>query len=221
MTSNSLHDVAIHGILLAHACHLLAVLLLYQLVLTVVPITSASRTGLAFIASALHIVSPAGIFLVAPYTESPFAFLNFLGQLLYVCSWPRHGERYGITRDIALIASALAFGLSATLRGNGLLSGLLFFNDLVVWLVVKAEAALGVRLINLARSSPALQANIRSIDTRRLPATIFAGILLAIGFAGPQYIAYHEFCGPTGQENPPWCQKFPPSIYSWVQSHYW
>ena len=196
-------------------------LILHQLVLVVVPSTSKRRSQLAFLAAALHIISPAGIFLIAPYTESPFAFLNFLGQLLYVYSWPRHGGEHGVVHDIAIVLSGLCFGVSATVRGNGLLSGILFFTDVVVWLAVRLEDDLQIRLLNIARCSPSLLAEIRSIPFRRLPATIFAGLLLAIGFSGPQYIAYLQFCSTEHEHKPLWCQKIPPSIYSWVQNHYW
>lgn len=58
---------------------------------------------------------------------------------------------------------------------------------------------------------------------RTIAMTLAAGTLVAIGFIGPQPLAYREYCvkGDDSLEIRPWCDKFFPSIYSWVQSHYW
>lgn len=201
---------------------MLSVLILYQLGLAVVHDSKKRKPNFAFIAAALHIIAPAGIFLVAPYTEAPFSLLNFLGHLLYVYSWSNAEAReYGLAHDLALITSGLCFGLSATVRGNGLLSGILPFIDVVVWFGAKVERAFHVRVLNLGRLSPGLQAHIKAIGSRRIPATIIAGLFAALGFATPQYLAFQDFCAPGLKEKRPWCQKLPPSIYSWVQNHYW
>jgi phosphatidylinositol glycan class V len=44
-------------------------------------------------------------------------------------------------------------------------------------------------------------------------------MLVGIGFAAPQVVAYIEYC--TGGKSRPWCTRLIPSIYSWVQDHYW
>jgi phosphatidylinositol glycan class V len=86
---------------------------------------------------------------------------------------------------------------------------------------LRIEALSHIRVLNLGILPPALQAGMRSFNTRRLPATIIAGLLVALGFAIPQFIAYREFCSASDVDKRPWCHKLPPSIYSWVQSHYW
>jgi phosphatidylinositol glycan class V len=197
--------------------HLLSVLILYQIGLAVVS-KKTNKSTLSFIAAALHIISPAGIFLVAPYTEAPFAFLNFLGQLLYVHSW---NSEYGLVQDMALATSGICFGLSATIRGNGLLSGIILFADVVIWAAVKVERALQIRVLNVGRLNPSLQAQMRVIKGRRIPATIIAGLFVGLGFVIPQYVAYQDFCNSSLDEVRPWCHRLPPSIYSWVQNHYW
>jgi phosphatidylinositol glycan class V len=220
ITTNARHDAVIHGVIVANVSHLLSVLILYQLVLAVLHNSRLEKPKYAFITSVLQVFAPAGVFLLAPYTEAPFSFLNFLGQLLYVYSWIVGPQEYGLSHDVALVASGVLFGVAATVRGNGLLSGLLFFVDAVIWFGSKVEKTLGVRILNLGGLSRIVQAEMRTIDVRRIPATIIAGVCVGIGFATPQYLAYREFCT-SDLESRPWCSKFPPSIYSFVQEHYW
>ncbi|KAM3559922.1 hypothetical protein ARSEF4850_003916, partial [Beauveria asiatica] len=56
------------------------------------------------------------------------------------------------------------------------------------------------------------------------------GVLVAMGSAIPQYVAYTIYCGGGGggggEERaavvrPPWCDRTVPSIYSYVQDVYW
>ncbi len=196
--------------------------MLYQLVLALPLRYTASKTSLAFIAAALHITAPAGIFLVAPYTEAPFSLLNFAGQLFYIYSWDNTRSRaHSLAQDLYLVLCGVCFGLAATVRGNGLLSGLILLFDAVLWLALQVETRLGIHTLNVGSLPLAVQAELRSFRSRRLPATIIAGIFVAVGFATPQVIAYQEFCAAGDGHTRPWCHKIPPSIYSWVQSHYW
>lgn len=89
------------------------------------------------------------------------------------------------------------------IRGNGLLSGLVFAWDALTML-------------------PRLHHIIRNRDKEeltRLSATVAAGTMMAIAFAAPQMLAYREYC--TADTTRPWCSSIPPSIYSFVQAHYW
>ncbi len=58
----------------AHVSHLLSVVVLYRLGKLV-----WADGRLAFLAASLHIFSPAGLFLSAPYAESTFSLLSFVG----------------------------------------------------------------------------------------------------------------------------------------------
>jgi phosphatidylinositol glycan class V len=221
ITSDTGYDAVIHGVILANTSHLLSVLILYQLALALVHGSQTRRPSYVFLAAALHVIAPAGVFLLAPYTEAPFSVLNFLGQWLYVYTWTASTMSYGLLHDIALVSSGICFGLAATVRGNGLLSGLLFFVDVVAWSCSWVEKALNIRILNLGGLSSIAQAEMRSINVRRIPATVLAGLCVGIGFAIPQYLAFREFCAAGVEPTRPWCRKIPPSIYSFVQDHYW
>ncbi|KAI9745552.1 MAG: ER membrane glycoprotein subunit of the GPI transamidase complex-like protein [Claussenomyces sp. TS43310] len=70
------------GIAIAHASHGLSVLVLYGFTRRIFPDGEATRK-LAFVTALLHIISPAGLFLSAPYGESTFALLSFVGYLVF------------------------------------------------------------------------------------------------------------------------------------------
>lgn len=178
---------ALAGILISNLSHFLAVISLYKLTFQLVSSTAKQpqeRARIAFAAAILHTVSPAGIFLSAPYGESIFACLSFAGMLAYAHALHLRKENAareasgGISKAEILntVQSGLLFGLAATVRGNGLLNGILFLWD-AMELVLQPQ--------KLIRSAS---------DLSRLAATILAGILTGAGFAGPQVVAYLEFC---------------------------
>lgn len=153
-------------------------------------------------AALLHIVSPAGLFLSAPYQESTFALLSFLGYLLLAhgCLGPSRCIR----QDAAIVGSGILFGLATLFRSNGLLSGVSF-----------AVFALA-ELHRLATSS------LTFARLRRLAALGVGGLSVAMGSLVPQTLAYQTFCAePSGAALRPWCLKTLPSIYSFVQEKYW
>lgn len=195
---------ALTGILVSHTSHLLAVLALYSLTVALIPAGMNRKRQIAFTAASLHILSPAGLFLSAPYGESAFAFLNFTGMLVYALAAKTrfaNGDHFAFQEALMSITSGLLFGLASTMRSNGIFSGVLFAWDAID-----------------AISSP-LQLLHDFNKTKRFVATILPGILVGIGFAIPQVVAYMEYC--TSGNTRPWCDRVPPSIYSWVQSHYW
>nr|POE47109.1 gpi mannosyltransferase 2 [Quercus suber] len=207
---SSLVKSALAGILISNLSHLLAVLVLYRLIYEVVPASPIRKRLLAFTTAGLHIISPAGVFLCAPYGESTFALFNFLGMLSYVfaaqarfsdaqhAKVPRHARMQEASWTVT---AGLCFAIASTIRGNGLLSGIMFAWDVVARI-------------------PMLPKIVRSVDEMlRIAPTLLAGALLALGFAFPQIVAYLEYCTTTVPR--PWCSAFPPSIYSFVQSHYW
>jgi len=194
---------ALASTVLAHVAHIGAVLALYFFIQRVLPSQPARKQQIAFAAACLHIVSPAGIFLSSPYGESSYAFASFLGFYCYAAAIQ---HRYAVDHRSSLheviwnTAAGLFFGVSAMIRGNGLLNGIPFAVDALV-------SAYTV----LTTHNPS--------ELIRLSGIILGGTLNGIGFILPQAVAYTDFC--TAGNSRPWCSHFPPSIYNWVQSHYW
>ncbi len=183
------------AIILAHFAHLLSVLVLYHLTLAIF----AGAAGMAITAAALHIISPAGLFLSAPYAESLCALLSFSGCLLFTKSLGPNSP----DRDLLVLASGVLFGAATTFRSNGLLSGILFLEEAV-------------------RNLYSLGHSFSPTTVRRLFATGLGGVAVAVGFLFPQYIAYSEYCGQLSSSAwRPWCGRMLPSIYAFVQAHYW
>jgi GPI mannosyltransferase 2 len=188
------------AIAIAHVAHLFSAVVLYRL--TELIFLGGKRRKLAFIASILHIITPAGVFLSAPYAESLFAFLNFSGHLIYaISSTPsRSGRNWG--NDLLLVLSGAAFGLATTMRSNGILNGIIFLFDVASELRSLPRDGIGIA------------------NARKIVAIGVAGILVGLGTVIPQWIAYLEYCG--GKESDrPWCRQTIPSVYTWVQEHYW
>ncbi|KAF2659966.1 glycosyltransferase family 76 protein [Lophiostoma macrostomum CBS 122681] len=193
------------GFIVSNLFHLLSVLVLYRLIRRVMPPRANNR--IALVTAILHVFSPAGLFLTAPYTESLFAALNFTGMLHYVLAKQASSASgaWTLSQDAYMLSSGAFFGLATLVRSNGLLSGVIF-------------------LFEVACSLPSfLTWKWELHDLRRTIITCVAGCFLFVGFVTPQVIAYQEYCASsdTTTDGRPWCEKQIPSIYSWVQRHYW
>ncbi|RDL39606.1 GPI mannosyltransferase 2 [Venustampulla echinocandica] len=190
---------ALLATLIAHISHLISVILLFNLTRAMFP---GSNAGFTFVAAALHIVSPAGMFLSAPYAESSCAMLSFAGCLVFTKSFASTAQTT-VKHDLLIVISGVIFGIASTFRSNGILSGLLLL-----------EEAFRVLL--------SLRHGIQLATIRRLAAAGLGGLSTAAGFLLPQYIAYTEYCQePNMLELRPWCKKPFPSIYTFVQEYYW
>jgi GPI mannosyltransferase 2 len=189
---------ALIAVVIAHTAHLLSVLVLFSLTSA---LFSEPSAWLAFTAASLHVISPAGLFLSAPYAESSCALLSFAGCLLFTRSLS--GNRpvtWG--GDLLVLLSGICFGIATTFRSNGILNGLLLLEEAfrTVW---------------------SLQSGLQMSTFRRLIATGLGGLSVAVGFLLPQYIAYTEYCGQSDIPMRTWCKRTLPSIYTFVQDHYW
>ena len=206
---------------MANISHLFSALVLHRLALELPLCKKSIRPQFAFATAALHILSPAGLFLSAPYAEALFSLLNILGVFLYVYSYPTKDlTRHSLKDDLCLVSSGLCFGLATTIRSNGLFSGSIFALDACIWFATLLDRT-GIPILSVATLPSQLQSQIRSFQPRRLPATIVAGVLVGVGFLTPQYIAYQEYCSPASEDRQSWCLKYLPSISSWVQARYW
>ncbi|TVY85509.1 GPI mannosyltransferase [Lachnellula suecica] len=191
---------AVVAICIAHLAHLFSVLLLFNLTLAIFPGVTAR---FAFSAAALHIISPAGVFLSAPYAESSCALFAFAGCLTFAKSFPSQRQTTSAKHDFLLVASGVLFGISTTYRSNGILNGLLLLEE-AFRVLFNLKDDFGIARI------------------RRLAASGIGGLSVAAGFLLPQYIAYSDFCMETDVAIlRPWCNKSLPSIYTFVQDYYW
>ena len=191
------------AIFISHASHLVSVLALYQLTILV-----SKDTRLSFVASCLHVISPAGLFLSAPYAESTFSCLSFLGYWVFALGQKHKddsAEGASFLGSGHVLLSGVFFGLATVFRSNGLACGLLFAVDSVRSLLLFAQRPAFTTLVSLI--SP-----------------LVGGFLIVAGYAAPQYLAWSRYCveGVAGDlPLRPWCGKTVPSIYSFVQEHYW
>ncbi|KAI5297093.1 ER membrane glycoprotein subunit of the GPI transamidase complex-like protein, partial [Ascosphaera atra] len=103
--------------------------------------------------------------------------------------------------DAAFLLAGCLFGAATLLRSNGLLSGSLFAYDAIL----EADKQLRKR---------------RLVPSRRLLALVLGGSVIFVAFSLPQAIAYTQFCGDEGTARP-WCGAVVPTIYGFVQKHYW
>ena len=161
-------------------------------------------------AAALHIFSPAGVVLSAPYTESLFGLLSFAGTGLLLYGIRAPCERRNSLQDLFVLAAGGVLGLATTTRSNGLFSGLMIAYEFTL------------ELYKLFRTIPSFSTSFPI--WRRLISLGFAGIFVGAGFAIPQVIAFFDLCkkDSNGRYQRAWCNSRPlPSIYTWVQKHYW
>lgn len=196
----SLAAIAFSGIALSHVSHFLSVLVLHALTKSLFGHETRSQKAFCLTSAALHIISPAGAFLSAPYGESLFSLLNFTGFYAYSSALLAENAGRWVRRDILFFLAGILFATATTIRGNGIISGCLFAYD----------ALQGA--IQFLWNGP-------SIDLiRRTGFIVLGGSIVALGSIVPQYVAYTEYCVATTR---PWCGRLLPSVYSWVQVHYW
>jgi Gpi18-like mannosyltransferase len=184
--------------------HLSSAYVLYFLTRGVYVKSSAHVKHVALGAALLHIVSPAGIFLSAPYAESIFSFLNISGFALYLRGMDRVYGHATLIQRLQLVFAGLVFGIATTIRSNGLLSGLPFLYDAIArtWAILNHGYS-----------------NRRLYD---LTSLIIGGLLVASGLVIPQLFAYRMYCVDIAETaRQPWCSRAIPSVYGWVQDHYW
>lgn len=190
------------GVALSHLAHYLSVLALYRLSINVFGHQTPTQRLICFLSAVLHIISPAGAFLSAPYGEPLFSFLNISGLYLYSSSFLDDGAGKKFTREPKLLGAAVLFAVATTVRSNGTLSGFLFAYD-AVWQLR--------RVLCHGLSWDAVV---------RLGVVVVGGCVVALGFVLPQVVAYTTYCLPDSTARP-WCQWAIPSIYGWVQGQYW
>lgn len=190
------------GVAVSHVSHALSVLILWWLSRTVLGSETASQRTWCLVSAALHVISPAGAFLSAPYSEPVFACVHFLGLSLYAMALRADHAGHWARRDASWVAAGIAFALATLIRSNGILSGCLFAYDAIEAARELLSHGLSVALV------------------RRMLFIGLGGGIIALAMFGAQFAGYLSYC--TATDSPrPWCQQLVPSIYNWVQSHYW
>ena len=184
--------------------HYFAMLLVWRIAQMLVSQAISAQRSIPFVAAVLYTVSPAGIFLSAPYTESLFAFCNLFGTYLYMLSFLAMRSEKVTTYGILLLASGVVFSIATVVRSNGILSGVLFAFD--------ALEVISNMYMNGAHPRSLLM----------LAFLITSGSIIVVGTIGPQLLGYREYCSNVAmQHQRGWCQRTIPSIFAFVQSHYW
>lgn len=160
-----------------------------------------TKAAVAFSAAMLYIVSPGGVFLSAPYTESTFAAINMLGIKLFLLGRDLDGRSQAAGSALATVLGGLVSGLATVVRSNGILNGMFYAWDAFMCLLKASQGDLQLgRLLSLG----------------------VGGILIGAGMALPQYQAYLEYCvQPSEGATRSWCHNRLPSIFTFVQAHYW
>ncbi|GKT77535.1 GPI mannosyltransferase 2 [Colletotrichum tofieldiae] len=165
------------SIVVAHAAHLFAALMLHELTLKLF-----SRSRLAFLSALLHILSPAGLFLSAPYAESLCAFFSFAGY--YVLAGVSCRPKGSLRWTAGQILAGAIFGLATASRSNGLLNGLPFAIECLMIL-------------------PPLLASPTNLKTiAALFGPIVGGLLVATGSVVPQALAWLRYCSGASEARP-------------------
>ncbi|KAL4960444.1 DUF409 domain protein [Aspergillus stella-maris] len=200
--SSGVDGFAVAAVALSHVAHYLSVLALYRLTINVFGHDTERRRLASFLSAALHIICPAGTFLSAPYGESLFSFLNITGYYIYSSSKVDLTTRKQPLSHVKLLLSACFFAVATAIRSNGVLSGILLAYDAL-------QQAYGI----VTRRS-------FGAASLRLCVVVLSGCTVALGLVVPQYLAYTTYCMNENISRP-WCQSLIPSIYGWVQSHYW
>ncbi|GFF23228.1 hypothetical protein IFM58399_00216 [Aspergillus lentulus] len=163
---------------------------------------TAKQKTLCFLSAALHIISPAGAFLSAPYGEALFSLLSISGSYLYSSSVLDDTTNHRLSRDLKLLTAAVLISAATAVRSNGILGGILFAYDALLQLQQILSRGLSWAVVS------------------RLAVTVLGGCVIALGMAVPQYIAFIAFCM-TPNAPRPWCGWTIPSIYRFVQEQYW
>lgn len=94
------------------------------------------------------------------------------------------------------------FGTATTFRSNGILNGLLLLEE-AVRVLLRLKDGMNIETF------------------RRLIAAGVGGLFVLAGFLLPQFVAYQEYCTTSSQDRRPWCERTLPSVYTFVQEHYW
>ncbi|EFP83703.1 uncharacterized protein PGTG_09416 [Puccinia graminis f. sp. tritici CRL 75-36-700-3] len=153
---------------------------------------SSHSTSYSALVGLLHLFSPSPSTQVVPYTEPFYALFSFAA--IYLIEAKHHWP------------AAILAGIATSFRPIGVIQCLLWIPQWTNHLK---------QLINNPKQSSAL---IRFISTSLK--TLLLALITSAPFIYDQYSAYKHYCYQSSSPRP-WCSNRIPSIYTFVQSHYW
>lgn len=186
---------AVVGIAFANVSHFYAVMAMYKLTMVL-----SSNQKMAMLSGLLFIVSPAGMFMCAPVSESSFAHWSLYASWLFASSY--HDPAGSWSRSVGIVFAGMVFGLATAFRSNGLANGLLF-------------AVEALRHVPTFFKGPSMS------RFWAVASPVLGGIFVALGSFVPQYYAWKTYCGGPEGHLRPWCENTIPSISTYVQDVYW
>lgn len=192
------------GMLCSNICHFGTCIILYYLTFEMFKTSSLFAKSLlrfSLVSSIIYIISPAGIFLTASYSEGPCAFFSMVSIYLREISINR--ENFDLLNSktslktnwiykVTYILSGTMVSIAYGIRINCLLLGSMFLFDLYEF---------GIRN--------------RDITDSIFP--LISGGQLFVSIVALNWYTYAIFCPARGE----WCQQWIPSLFSYAQSHYW
>lgn len=192
------------GVALANLAHYLAVMVLYYLTLSTFRhlryLDEIKLKVLAYRSSQLFIISPAGVFLTASYSEALCALLSFLA--LAMREWSLKRDNYDRPNSKVSIASPVLYFVSGSLiaiaynvRANAVLLGALYLYDLYA-----------IYFQNHSHLEAAC--------------CVLTGSQLMVSIIASLAYPYNVFCNADVNRGE-WCQSRIPSIFLYAQAHYW
>lgn len=192
------------GMLCSNICHLGTCIILYYLTFEMFKTSSLFTKTLrefSLISSIIYIISPAGIFLTASYSESPCALFSMASIYLREISINRENFNHLNSKNslkthwiykVTYLLSGTMVSIAYGIRGNCLLLGAMFLFDLYEF-------------------------GIRNRDITDSILSLASGGQIFVSIIALNWYTYAIFCPARGE----WCQSWIPSLFSYAQSHYW
>ncbi|KAJ5070543.1 gpi mannosyltransferase 2 [Anaeramoeba ignava] len=185
------------GVLISNLSNILAAILMFKLTLHL-----SKNEKFSVISTLMFCLSPANIFMTVIYTESQFALFTFAG--IYFLNTSEKNTGNSGRNFFRYLLSIICFMLSGATRSNGMINaGFILFDSLHRFKIARKITDFLVIIFQ----------------------SLFAVVLIMIPNIVYQFYAYKQFCLSEFIKNttgvPSWCNNTIPSIYGYVQNHYW